>query len=282
MSAVWHYSVSGSRNGPVTAGDLKRLADGGQLSPSDLVWKEGLPNWVPASSVKGLFANASAPPPLPASSATSAAADDLKPKVEAAARATADAAKAAVKSLADDVKPKVEVAARATADAARAAVKSLAASKPIVGFHIQRAGAGVASILGSLATFLPWFTAPVVGTVYGTAGDGWITLPLFIPAIFFACRGDRLRPIDGWQRFAVAVPAAIAGLIGVRKIIWLNMRLSQMRSELSDNPLAAAMASVAAATVQTRFGLYLIVLAGAGVAAAVFLLRSKDDGVSLS
>lgn len=256
MSAVWHYSVSGARNGPVTAGDLKCLADAGTLSPTDLVWKEGLPNWVPASSVRGLFVNAAAPPPLPTTSRPPAAPDDLKPKVEAAARATADAAKAAMQSL--------------------------AASKPIAGFHIQRAAVGAASILGALATFLPWASVPLLGTVYGTAGDGWITLPLFIPAIVFTCLGDRLRPIDGWQRFAVAIPAALAGLIGAWKIVGLNMKLSQMRSELADNPFGAAMANVAAATVQTRFGLYLLVLAGAGAAAAVFLLRSKDDSISLS
>lgn len=122
----------------------------------------------------------------------------------------------------------------------------------------------------------------MVGTVYGTAGDGWITLPLFIPAIVFACRGDRLRPIEGWQRFAAVVPAALAGLIGIWKIVGLNMKLSQMRSDLADNPFGAAMANAAAATVQTRSGLYLLVLAGAAVAAAIFLLRSKDDSVSLS
>jgi len=46
------------------------MAASGQLSPGDLVWKDGLANWVPASSIKGLFPEAavfsSGPAPRPA------------------------------------------------------------------------------------------------------------------------------------------------------------------------------------------------------------------------
>jgi hypothetical protein len=257
MANEWHYSVKGERSGPVAAAELKRLADSGQLAPTDLVWKEGLQNWVAASSVKGLFANRPAvPPPLPPQGVAAPTVDDLKPKVEAAARATADAAKTAIKTL--------------------------AASKPIAGFHVQRASVGVAAILGVLATFMPWLSAPVIGTVYGTAGDGWITLVLFLPSLVFAYLGDRLNPIEGWQRFATAVPAALAGTIGIWKIVGLNMKLSEMKSEVGDNPFGAAMAQMAATTTQTRIGLYVLVLAGIAAAAAVFLLKGKSENVSLS
>lgn len=45
----------GTAGGPLTPAQLKRLADSGQLSPTDLVWKEGLAQWVPAGKVRGLF-----------------------------------------------------------------------------------------------------------------------------------------------------------------------------------------------------------------------------------
>lgn len=65
----WHYSRNGNQIGPVTAADLKRLVSTGQLSPSDLIWKEGWEDWKPAGSIKGLFADAlpskPVPPPLP-------------------------------------------------------------------------------------------------------------------------------------------------------------------------------------------------------------------------
>lgn len=65
----WHYSRNGNQVGPVAAADLKRLASTGQLSPSDLIWKEGWEDWKPAGAIKGLFVDAPpskpVPPPLP-------------------------------------------------------------------------------------------------------------------------------------------------------------------------------------------------------------------------
>lgn len=256
MAEDWYYSIQGTRFGPVTPAEVKRLAESGQLSPTDLVWKEGLKNWVAASNVKGLFVTPPGPPPLPPGGVAPPAPEDLRPKVEAAAKAAADVA--------------------------QAAMQSIAASKPIAGFHIQRAGLGVAAIIGALTTFMPWLTAPIVGTVYGTAGDGWITLALFIPSLALTWLGDRLQPISGSRRFFAAVPPAIASLIGIWKIVGVNMHLSKMKSEMADNPFGAAMAQVASTTTQTRIGLYLLVLSGAAAAAAVFLLKSKSDRVSLS
>lgn len=58
MNADWFNSVGDSRQGPVTEGDLKRLVTDGRLKPSDLVWKDGMPDWVEARTVPVLF-----PPP---------------------------------------------------------------------------------------------------------------------------------------------------------------------------------------------------------------------------
>jgi TM2 domain-containing membrane protein YozV len=55
VSQEWYYSVDGDRQGPVSAADLKKLADAGTLKPADLVWKDGMTDWAPAKSVKGLF-----------------------------------------------------------------------------------------------------------------------------------------------------------------------------------------------------------------------------------
>jgi len=66
MADEWYYSIGGSKNGPVTAVALKGLADSRTLSPSDLVWKEGMSQWVPARAVKGLFPASAPPPPAPA------------------------------------------------------------------------------------------------------------------------------------------------------------------------------------------------------------------------
>jgi len=67
MATEWFYESGGQKRGPVGSADLKRLAESGVLTPSDRVWKEGLANWVAASSIKGLFsaAPATVPPSRP-------------------------------------------------------------------------------------------------------------------------------------------------------------------------------------------------------------------------
>ncbi|EIL97930.1 GYF domain-containing protein [Rhodanobacter thiooxydans] len=65
---IWWYAKGDQRQGPYTAAELKALVASGQIAATDMVWKEGLANWVPASSVAGLFPSGGtgAPPPLPA------------------------------------------------------------------------------------------------------------------------------------------------------------------------------------------------------------------------
>jgi hypothetical protein len=58
MASEWYYTVNGQQAPtPVSASQLRQLAANGQLQPTDLVWQEGMANWVPASSIKGLFSS---------------------------------------------------------------------------------------------------------------------------------------------------------------------------------------------------------------------------------
>lgn len=53
---AWYFSRDGQQSGPLTYADLKEKADEGVLKPrSDLVWKEGMADWVPVGEVDGLF-----------------------------------------------------------------------------------------------------------------------------------------------------------------------------------------------------------------------------------
>lgn len=51
----WHFTRDDTQHGPVTSQTLMHLAEYLELSPTDLVWKEGMSDWVPASKVNGLF-----------------------------------------------------------------------------------------------------------------------------------------------------------------------------------------------------------------------------------
>jgi len=54
-STGWYYTRGSKRFGPVSAGELKQLADHGELGAEELVWREGMEQWAPARRVKGLF-----------------------------------------------------------------------------------------------------------------------------------------------------------------------------------------------------------------------------------
>jgi type II secretory pathway pseudopilin PulG len=65
MVPEWYYSQNGAKQGPITEAHLKQLAASGELRPADHVWKQGMADWLPASSVPGLVAAPSRPPVLP-------------------------------------------------------------------------------------------------------------------------------------------------------------------------------------------------------------------------
>jgi hypothetical protein len=65
MSQEWHYAHGGVQKGPVTEPQLKALIALGQLLPNELVWRDGLAEWVKAGTVRELFSAKSALPPPP-------------------------------------------------------------------------------------------------------------------------------------------------------------------------------------------------------------------------
>lgn len=65
--AQYFVALNGQQSGPYSAAQLSPLVTGRQLGPQTLVWKAGLPQWVPAAQLpelQGLFGQM--PPPLPA------------------------------------------------------------------------------------------------------------------------------------------------------------------------------------------------------------------------
>jgi hypothetical protein len=67
MSQQWYYLVNGERVGPVSTTLLKELAVSGELQATDMVWRDGLPQWVSAGSIKGLINQPAPPLPVPVS-----------------------------------------------------------------------------------------------------------------------------------------------------------------------------------------------------------------------
>jgi hypothetical protein len=62
VNADWFYSEGDKRQGPVTEDALRQLVADGRLKPADLVWKDGMADWVAARTVPTLFPAARAEP----------------------------------------------------------------------------------------------------------------------------------------------------------------------------------------------------------------------------
>ncbi|MDB5292901.1 MAG: hypothetical protein JWL69_4142 [Phycisphaerales bacterium] len=63
----WYYSQGGQQLGPVSEAQLQQMKSAGQVGPADLVWSEGMTDWLPAGQVPQLQTHATG---LPAASPT--------------------------------------------------------------------------------------------------------------------------------------------------------------------------------------------------------------------
>jgi hypothetical protein len=66
MIDQWYVARDRQKVGPYSMEQIKALVGQGQLAPTDMLLKEGVQKWVPASTVDGLFVAQVVPPPLPA------------------------------------------------------------------------------------------------------------------------------------------------------------------------------------------------------------------------
>lgn len=53
-AALWHYIKRGKTQGPISEAALVELITRGQVQPTDLVWRAGMADWVPAAAVPQL------------------------------------------------------------------------------------------------------------------------------------------------------------------------------------------------------------------------------------
>src|SRR5688572_5779148 len=50
--AQWYYARDGQQQGPVEEQALKQMLSSGELQLTEMVWREGMGNWQPASQVQ--------------------------------------------------------------------------------------------------------------------------------------------------------------------------------------------------------------------------------------
>jgi hypothetical protein len=59
----WYYSKNATQLGPISLDELRAKFASGEVSGTDMVWREGMTDWKPASSVPELFAPVVSPQP---------------------------------------------------------------------------------------------------------------------------------------------------------------------------------------------------------------------------
>jgi hypothetical protein len=131
----------------------------------------------------------------------------------------------------------------------------------------QRLAILIVAGLGALATFMPWVKAPIIGSINGTKGDGWITLMLFVIPLIISLLNDKSKRLVGGLLYGAIVPGIIAGVIGAWKIFDFKSKMSS----LANNPFGEAIES----SVSIEFGLYLVVLSGIALPIVAFLVKDK-------
>lgn len=52
---VWYYAQGGTEKGPLTTSQTKSLVAAGKIRPDDLVWRQGMDDWVAARELLELF-----------------------------------------------------------------------------------------------------------------------------------------------------------------------------------------------------------------------------------
>lgn len=60
----WYYSKNGSQLGPVDQGELLAKISSGDISQTDMCWREGMADWQPVSKVRELAMTARPMPPV--------------------------------------------------------------------------------------------------------------------------------------------------------------------------------------------------------------------------
>lgn len=176
---------------------------------------------------------------------------------EAQARADAAKAAAAEKAAAKAAPPPVPaqpvgpfVAAQRAA-VVRPTVATSAATLPSgqqpttiiiqqVGFHPQRVLVIIAAIAGMGGIFLPWVTMPIVGSIAGTAGDGWFVLAGFLPALGVALTPDWSRPIS----LGRALTGAIFSGIALALVVWKFSTIAGINADAPKDGMFGAMQAI--------------------------------------
>lgn len=140
-------------------------------------------------------------------------------------------------------------------------------SKKELKIDAQRVAIGIASGVGILACFLPWASLPIVGSISGVKGDGWIYAGMLLVPILIAFLGDKTKALDKKSKVASGLIGAFVAVMGFYMISNFNEKIESTSKAIGDNPFS----QLATSSAHIDFGLYLLVIASVALMICAFI-----------
>lgn len=139
-------------------------------------------------------------------------------------------------------------------------------------FLLQRRYMLFAAAAGILGTFLPWFNAPFVGSVSGTASwNGWIAIALFVTTIYLVQRGDRKKLMDKKEFIIACSTSGFVGVVALYRIISFHISVLTMPEDTN------AFAKALSFSFSLGVGIYIVALAGIAVVAVGMKMKKSHN-----
>ncbi len=134
----------------------------------------------------------------------------------------------------------------------------------------QRIAILIVSLIGALATFMPWASIPVFGSINGTHSPiGKVSLVLFIIPMIMCFLGNLTNEFKKTSIYIILTTSIFVFLLDLIQLVSHNLK------NQNNTPLDQLLAEV----VSIGFGLYIAIIAGAMLPIFLFLLKSKQQPI---
>lgn len=132
----------------------------------------------------------------------------------------------------------------------------------------QRIAIIIIAALGAIATFMPWSTLPVLGSMHGTDTKlGWFSLFFFTVPIILGIVGNKKNELKKRSLYSITVLSILAVAVCVFQIY-----IYKSLGSHAQGPLDAVFAS----NLSIGFGLYIAILAGISLPVFGFLMKDSE------
>lgn len=133
----------------------------------------------------------------------------------------------------------------------------------------QRFAVLVVSIIGIIATFLPWYRIEQLGTISGFASSGWFTFLMFVVVILLVLRKDLNEDMTMGISWCVTIISILATFVVLWRVIDVYFAKEGMFS------LGGDMGGIMGSQVAVAYGAWMVVAAGFCIPLVALIFRDR-------